>query len=251
MQKNTHLHSGQIGIIAVILTTVLLVIGISVAARVTQQSAQNVQRTESTQALNQAEGGLEEKSDETTITSTIVGDDSILLSQGETVEILIDEEVNNLNLDLKWQKIGTNGDLCTNSDHDNTPALLIARYHTISDGTNQSTSVDYYPVQAYNRSAETGYTASEQSSDPEYNSLITAAKLAGTQFQSGDTVRVKALVCNVTISMPGLVTITRSVSQDNSGQQVRVIEQRQTKPAAPSIMDYALFAGNGDLNANQ
>ena len=59
MQKNTHLHSGQIGIIAVILTTVLLVIGISVAARVTQQSAQNVQRTESTQALNQAEGGLE------------------------------------------------------------------------------------------------------------------------------------------------------------------------------------------------
>lgn len=252
MQKNSYFQSGQIGIIAVILTTVLLVIGISVAARVTQQSAQNLQRTESTQALNKAEGGLEEQSSETTTpVTTITGDDSILLSQGETVEVLIDD--NNQNLDLFWQKIGTNGDTCSNSTHNNTPALLIAYYHPVTDASNnQSTAVDYYPVQAYNNTTENGYVNS-QPGNSVYNSYITAKTLLGDPnktFQNGDSVRIKALFCNVTISMPGLVTVTRSVSRDNSGSQVRVVEQRQTQPAAPSIMDYALFAGNGDLNAN-
>ncbi len=264
MKNNLSRSPAQIGIIAVVLTTVLLVIGVSVGTRVTQDAAQNTQRTESTQAVDSAEGNLELINpdgtvvpgtdaqeiitDQTGTTSQVANvtsnNNSILLSEGETVEVTLDD--NNLNAQLLWHRVGESCDSGTNS-----PGLLISQYYPVGN----TQEVQYYLLTSHDKTRDGYLTAQIPSgSGSLYQNSTSLSSLTASNpnfpLASGQTLRIKALFCNTTIDLPGLVTITRSASQDSSEEQVRILEQRSTDPTAPAIFDFALFAGQGDLRAN-
>lgn len=243
MQKNQKFYPGQIGTVAVILTSILLVIGVSVAARITKDANQATQRTESTQALNTAEGNLETQPEDAI--TQITGDDSMDISAGDSVEI---KEPIGEPVVISFADRASESPKCTADQY---AALLVSVYCT---NASNITSVDYYPFRAVNDNNQTGFTASTAvTGDGIYTNKISAENGLGDcpDGSISKTVRIKVLFCNTKIKSAGLVTTTRSLSQDNSGQQARVIEQKETTPAAPSIMDYALFAGTGNLEVTQ
>ena len=234
---------GQAGIIAIIVTTVLFALGISVSSQVTKEVVQNIEREESTQALNAAEGGLETGSTTNVNVSTgIIDNSSILLSEGDSVEIEVSNIVSsnngNANFQIMWE-LGDSNNNCTGD----TPALLISHYQ----GSGASATVNYYPIAGYGCTND-GYTKAEKGSSP-YRNLFTN-NTNGVNITDG-RIRIKALFNNTYLKLPGLINVSRSAAQDDTGEQVRVVELRQTTPAAPAVMDYALFAGSGDIAANQ
>lgn len=232
MQKNK--YPAQIGVIAVVLTTILLAIGVSVSTRITQEAVQNAERTESTQTFNVAEGGVETGgtgTDNVDVVSNIVGDNAIYLSAGESVEIKLDGTMP----DIFWN-LNT---ICSTSNKG--PALLISYYP-------DNTTVQYYPISGFGADCNRdGYLSSvDPGSGSVYKNKYSNADITGGR------IRIKALFTSTHIQMAGLVDTTRSAAQDElSGEQVRVVEQRQTDPAAPSVMDYALFAGTGNLQVTE
>ena len=103
-------QEAQIGIVAVLLTTILLAIGVSVGSRVIRQTRDETIRQEATQQLNQAESVADMGKNDTSsdllidLSHTKVGDtpthgtvrqdtfssdiDTVYLNQGETVEVV-------------------------------------------------------------------------------------------------------------------------------------------------------------------
>ncbi len=250
MKKTLTFQPAQIGIIAVVLTSILLVIGIAVASRVTKDTAQNTQRTESGQALNTAESNLETagntSGDSNNPTTQVIGESSIRLSAGESVETSLPDVKGDIN--LYWQGT-TNDATCLSKDNKKlNPALLLSVYCTTPENI---TSVDYFLYKGVNVSdLGEGYIASTAATDkPGYDSKIINIGNGTGVCAAGDTrtLRIKMLFCSSNLDMAGLVKTTRSISEDESGTQVRVIEQRETDPGAPSIMDFAVFSGSGNL----
>ena len=105
-------QEAQIGIVAVLLTTILLAIGVSVGSRVIRQTRDETIRQEATQQLNQAESVADMGKNDTSpdllidLSHTQVGEmsptithdkrtktfssniDTVYLNQGETVEVV-------------------------------------------------------------------------------------------------------------------------------------------------------------------
>ncbi|MDO5561298.1 MAG: hypothetical protein Q4G02_00800 [bacterium] len=247
MKIFSYRHSAQAGIIAIIVTTVLFALGLSVSNQVTKEVVENIEREESTQALNAAEGGLETGGDNSTVqvTSSIADESSILLSEGDSVEMAIPSTGS---LEIMWE--------LTSSDPNDHPALLLSHYK----GTDSNTTVDYYPLACNDcdvaNGKYTGYTKAVGGTNPYRNKCQIALSNTETSphqitLSDGGYIRIKALFNNTYLKIPGLVNVTRSAAKDSSTEQARVVELRQTTPAAPAVMDYALFAGSGDISAQQ
>ncbi len=242
MKKIFSSQPAQIGIAAVLLTTVLLAIGVSVTTRVSDQVSQETQRSESQQALESAIGqadiasNIQTETTEQTIDTPTLADNivatrkdnttdgqSIYLNAGETVEI-------NLNgttmKDIFWER----GDNACNS------ALLLGHYN--------GNTVNYYPIRGNGCSATgtlVGYDEASAGTNGFKNKFINTAI-------NGGTLRIKVLFKGTYLQMEGLISTTRAAASNEGGNEVRVVEQYQTtNNAAPSIMDFALFAGGGSI----
>ncbi len=235
MQKNRRIHQAQIGAIAVILTTILLAIGVAISTRITREAAQEAERRESSKAFNLAEGGLETGSGANPLlsVSSITGDNTIQLGAGETVELALGTSKLpqiDWNINVNCNDPGVDG------KH---PALIISHYKN-----NELLSYEYVTGNGTSCDRE-GYVNSEVGTSPYKN------KYENLGIEGG-IVRIKALFSGTHLRIAGLTSITRSAAKDDfTGEQVRVVEQRQTEPAAPSVLDYALFAGEGNLSIEQ
>ncbi len=240
MKKIFSSQSAQIGIAAVLLTTVLLAIGVSVTTRVSDQVSQETQRSESQQALESAIGqadiasNLASPTTNTTITTPTQNNtvatkqdnttdgQSIYLNAGETVEIKLDGTMK----DIFWE-IGNNA--CN-------AALLLGHYN--------GNTVNYYPIRGKGCPATgtlVGYDEASTGTNGFKNRFINTAINSGT-------LRIKVLFQGTYLKMDGLISTTRAAASNEGGNEVRVVEQYQTTDnAAPSIMDFALFAGGGSI----
>ena len=121
-------QEAQIGIVAVLLTTILLAIGVSVGSRVIRQTRDETIRQEATQQLNQAESVADMGKNDTSsdnllidLSHTKVGDtpthgtgrqdtfssdiDTIYLNQGETVEVIKEKVSGNIFWELKQNEV--------------------------------------------------------------------------------------------------------------------------------------------------
>jgi hypothetical protein len=69
---------------------------------------------------------------------------------------------------------------------------------------------------------------------------------------SAAIVRIKALYNSTVIRVraDGQVRLVRSAATNRQDNQARVVEVRETQPGAPLVMDYALFAGAGNIEKN-
>lgn len=236
------LRSGQIGITAVLLTTLLLAVGVSVSNRVSKQIQNSTSRQESSALLNEAEsvadivsGGTTGVSETDTlqyITNATGDNKSVYLSEGESVEANLSGALPTIYWEL--------GDPNAACDRSSSPAILLS--HFKSDGT-----VDYYLLTGYNCTDgnRNGYTAASASNGDPYRNVLNTGTLTNV---SGGTIRLKALYNNTYLMMDGLVTAARVAASNDAGNEVRIVEQqRTTTPAAPSVMDYAVFAGDGAI----
>jgi len=240
----SHKLTAQIGVTAVLLTTVLLAIGVSVTSRVVQQVAQDTQRSESTQVLNQAEraastgqNGAHNYSDTASSINTnatskqdsYTGNQSrIYVEAGDTLQANASDVRGKT---LRWEE--TVDGACNTSNP--RPAVMVIH----DDGTTAEYRI-VAPTSCAGTSQYSGYESSLGASSG-YQSSWTIPNWA-----SG-IVRIKVLYKNAYVNLDGLIQTIRGAAESQSGNEVRVVEQNQTTPAAPHIFDYAIFVANGSI----
>jgi hypothetical protein len=250
----------QIGVIAVLLTAVLLVVGISVTTRVANQVAQETSRMESNQLLNQAESlidapdELEGELPNTMKSQTMdasSANDTIYLQPGEAIEISLWQTKQSgtepANAVVRWgfaeDAEQDSYDLCKSE------AALLLTYVEAS-GNNY-----YLPIAPTGCSnIRNGYTEAESSSDRRYISEFTLSAWPATMpsFSEGDSsksniLRIRALYAGTYVNFPGLTMTLRTAAANEVGSEARVEEQNQTSAAAPFINDFAIFSGNSEV----
>ena len=256
----------QIGVTAVLLTTVLLAIGITVTSRVVNQVNQDTQRTESGQAYNIAESTVDSKVESapapgadgvltTSKFSTSRGKSVIYLEAGESVEVRFAGSApgdTDRNSDVRdqvvyWEDAGSGNTNCITDGSGNyiRPALLLSWYP-------EGGGVQYMPVAARGCPVTgasknlTGYVgADDDAPGGEFSSFLNSYKI--TDFSGKGTLRIKALYAGTYVSMDKLTRITRAAASNTGSNAVRVSEQNETDPTAPSVFDYGIFVANGSI----
>ena len=232
-------QAAQIGITAVLLTTVLLAIGVSVTTRMVSQTQQETSRQESTGTLNQAESGA--ANDQTISDNNIYVEQTTSSSVGEGIEIQagdtieIDGSSVSGNITIDWSGCGANQ-----------AALLISK---VTSG-----NIEYYPIAC--SSCDGGSGSTKCGTTGPYTGFVEANYSGDSEYPSRYTIsadpsaiyRVKVLFQDTNIRSDGLTKVTRSAAANEAGGEVRVVEQRETaKPAAPSVFDYGIFVANGSI----
>lgn len=262
-------QSGQIAVVVFLMMAVLLVIGLSLAARTSQEIEQAGQAEDTTRVFNAAESGIEQALDEGVFT---VGD-------YETIDV---EDINNASVELKvtptfdFAPIIQSGQSTTVYTIPNYEGDLVIRWGSGSTCPTNASIV----VTKYVSTGGGNYKAEHEAYNPygidcsSRNNQFTNANLAGgtgningvsTPFQSRVDIhidlgtafiRIKPLYTSTQFHVSGDAIdsqshIIRSQATDEStgNKEVRTIEVTRTRPAPPTILDYALYSG-GTLEKN-
>lgn len=245
-------QEAQIGIVAVLLTTILLAIGVSVGSRVIRQTRDETIRQEATQQLNQAESVADMGKNDTSpdllidLSHTRVGEgisdapnterkntfssdiDTVYLNQGETVEVLMNSVSGNIHWELEQNR---------ETECPKKPGLLL----TFIDG-DKSQITPVAPSGCSGDQFFKGYQSGVSSSNNKYvNSFAIAA---GTGYKR---LRIEAIFAPTYIHLQGLTTAVRAAAVNQSGEEARAVEQT-TSPDTPNFVNnFTLFAGNSSI----
>lgn len=257
-------QSGQIAVVVFLIMAVLLVVGLSLATRTSQQIEQAGQAEDTTRVFNAAESGIEAALDpnettfqygseaqsnpsvetindaEVAVSITPTSDLSPIVQPGNSITVYT-KGGSGQQMAIRW------GDKSTTncSDH---ASIIISTY--IQSGPNYSAQHEAY--NPYNLSGcPSNQFSSSSNGGSEYQSLVTFTVPDNAKF-----VRVRPLYHSAQFGITGTAVdtqahIIRSQATDVAGgsSEVRTIEVTRTKPAPPSILDYALYSG-GDLKKN-
>lgn len=261
-------QSGQAGIILVLITVVLVTISLSVASRSVTDISISKQEEETTRAYDAAEAGIEEalRQDIATLTSTGTYTDSItvdainvdysiepqsdiefLLEELEAVEIDVSGFTNDI--DIEW---GATGEVCNAADPRLPGSFASIEVTTIAGSV--STRFLYSGI-GCNRSS-VGILDGFDRVSPNPSSPTTTGYLwKVVRNMSGvDTIRIRAVYASTSVlvsaasgSLPTQSWIIHSEAQAPGGE-TRAVEVTQKAPAPPSIFDFVIFSGFGDLS---
>lgn len=255
---------GQIAVVILLIMAVLLVLGLSLAARTSQEIQLTGQEQDSTRVFNAAETGVEKALSESSnftdaeaAGSKIINLDSAELPTGIGTDVTITKQtglttyvnegtsatvhLNNATgyIDIDWAKEGT----CNAR-----AALVIALYY--NDGADK---VQYYPIKpnciGYSDGGKaTGFQDSAGGSGG-YNHRY---RLDLTGISNPAMARIKPLYAGTDLNVVG-ANLTqafdiRSEAYENTTGQTTVeksaIQVTRTKPAPPTVLEYALYSGN-------
>jgi len=249
-------QSGQIAVIVLLIMAVLLVIGISLANRTSQEITLSSQQQETTRVFNAAEMGIEQalqenlgigttsitvpKVDNITVTTSVVdaqSTDQNIIQPGETRSYVM----TGTSSTIKWK---TPNPCNVGGNLTNVGALIVTAYY--QDGTNSRAM--YAAVKPQCAAANIG--TSFQAINP--TNGVASYTLTLPAGSTPKLLRILALynsveINEVTGTNPNIVRI-RSEAQ-SATNEFRAIEVERTVPAPPSIFDYALYSG-GDLVKN-
>lgn len=258
MAKKSSHQSGQVGIAILLIMTVLLTMGLSIASRSTEDLFLSNQQSESARVFNAAEAGIEDalsgsldfEGQTTTGSVDSISETSVdyevtkqnvletRLFEGVSVKVDVDDSLDesgltvDRNLVIEWSKETD----CNTQD----PASLIVSTFYNDAGT---TRARYYAYGACDRSD--GFTLASNSSG-NYFKEVTIPLLAGDLF-----IRVKTVYNDTHIrvsgdgwTLPVQAYNIRSEAKNVLGNETRAVEVNKTLDAAPAIMDYALFSGS-------
>lgn len=266
--------NGYIVVVVLLLTAVLLMLGLSMAARTTEQVYLSSQEADSTRVFNAAESGIEEALYQ--LDSGSVTTDQIANLQNGVYEALeggLNESAINVegtkpetisNLSVKQGEsitvpVGAEDPVFTwraPADCASAPGLIVTLYTRQNNGTAYHTS--YYPKTGPNESDEChtslGQAATYAAGTPATNSITLSLSNFATPAPATPVYyRITPLYADITflsIQNSGAVEIVSTATDDidenattNEQRRIKVI---RTEPAPPSIFDYAVFSG-GEL----
>lgn len=266
-------QSGQIAVVVFLMMAVLLVIGLSLATRTSQEIEQAGQAEDTTRVFNAAESGIEKALDEATFTAGVGDTVDIAAINNASVDISVEptDDFSPIiqpgqsttayttaaagSLAIRW---GSGTDCATNA------SIIVTKYVSTSGGNYKAEHEAYNPFSLpnncnRNNQFTTDVVAAGGNADVNgvstlFRSLVNVNIDAGTVF-----VRIKPLYVSTQLHISnasGNVLdsqshIIRSQATDEStgNKEVRTIEVTRTRPAPPTILDYALYSG-GTLEKN-
>lgn len=270
-------QQGQIGVIILLIMSVLLTLGLSLARRSSQEAEITSQEEESTRVFNAAESGIEEAlsdiyeserqqsdlggsatgslgsgADQSDYQANITAQNSVEMTipKNSTIDVPLNTPAGSIDIDW-WNNRGTD---CT---ADNPAALMVVAY---DDDTSTNTTVArYFYLGACNAAGEatpyfdepnintgSGY---QFSADESFITLNPAADRTTTRL------RITPLVSDTQIRIEGDVASDTQYSVTSSGQDIdattaRTITVNRSRSAAPAFMNYALVAGGSGIQKN-
>lgn len=251
-------QSGQVAVIVFLIMAVLLVVGLSLATRTSQEIELAGQQEDTTRVFNAAETGIEEALSDVNNFTGAAPDPSTVSDPNtqttRTVTIEQDNGFENKFLSGETATVFTTGvggtfDIWWNEDP--TPcasSAVIAVTVYIENSTNNYTA-EHYGVRPL-RCTDSG--TNFQTSDN-----VVAAQGHMDRFQillplNTRMVRIKPLKASSSIKIVAASGVLspqqyniRSEAQDTAtgNTEVRAIEVTRTRPAPPSVFDYALYSG--------
>jgi Tfp pilus assembly protein PilX len=270
ISKNISSSSGQIAVIILLIMVVLMTVGLSVVTRTTQEIYLSDQETESARVFNAAEAGLELalSQDFTTINTptsannvatgvtTAVTSYTIqpvtsletTIIQGEAATVsLAGVAQGSASVVVRW---GKNKPACTAA------SLILTLYYLDSTSVTRSWTEAIAPS-GCDRGDEFDPTLTSAIANNNYNHEYTFnanATPAGPLPASTTPLflRIRPVYYDAQVwvtgtNLPVQQHVVRSTSANNTGDEERIIEVARSGQNPPSIMDYALYSGNGIL----
>jgi Tfp pilus assembly protein PilX len=279
----THSQSGQIAVVVLLIMVILLVMGLSLATRTSQESFFSQQTSETARVWNAAESGAEEALSKlsggatpneasvsidnlnnsqvsATVTETksfsgVVNQLSTVTVNLDTVSAASEPKV----LDIYWGK---------NEARSARAALLVSVYYleasvtkvvhlTLGSGYDRNDGFDNRWVQ-YDENPFPGYLLDHDDGGNASRAKIffpahTDESVTNKIFAGKPLfARIKPLYANANITITGtnlpaqsyIVTSTATNALPNAvGAETRKVQATRSLPSAPSILDYALYSG--------
>jgi Tfp pilus assembly protein PilX len=245
--------TGQIGIIVLLIMTVLLTVGLSLALRTTRQAEISIQQEDSAKVFNAAESGVEdalysilqhERSGANLANGSLNLSDSSVdysITSQTTLETLIEQgtsaevqaETAGTSVNIYWWSSAAD---CSTGNITSSAAVLISVYS--NDNVTRNYPIDGCSTDRSNNFIE----AQTGSGSYQYGYTITAP--------TDDTIiRIKPLYNNSDILVEGSgitaqYTVISQASSNLTGTETKAIEVTRTRSTAPEFMDYAIYSGD-------
>ena len=263
---------GYIVIIVLLLTAVLLMLGLSLATRTTEEVALSGQEADTTRVFNAAETGVEEalyqigvnpgvvpenQVTPTTIPVSQVGDasrDTTLTVTGQRADKFTLSIDQGEALSLKWRE-GTKISWTHNADCSDAAAIVVTLYQKGPPAMAYHAAFNPGgPIPIAQCQKGTNFSVSANATGGSTVTL-TSDKFglgAGAAVSTGSLLRIRPLYAkaNFTIENSSAIDIQSTATDLNSGSgsegtETRRIQVIRTDPAPPAIFDYAVFSGSG------
>jgi len=261
LSNTTHLQSGQVAIIVLLMMVALVTVGISVGLRTTQVVRQSGQNENTTRVFNAAESGIDQALSAIGAGSPTSGG---LTSNGVDVNYTVSElasfdmqiaEGTTPSINLTGSSVGNQVRISWSKESNCTQgpaALVISVYYTVAG----STLVQYLPYTPCNRSD--GFYQSATTADAGL-SATAVTNTGNTNFAFSTTVtlpanslflRIKPVYSDTNLevaaigwTMPTQTYSITSKANNQTGQENRVVQVKRSLATASSIFDFALVSG--------
>ncbi|MBQ6437768.1 hypothetical protein IJJ12_00100 [bacterium] len=252
--------SGQIGLAAVLLMTVLLLLALSVSTQVASTVMEETNRLESTQVLNQAESqvdaaqGLGNQTAGNITTTAAVNTDNPSINQKKGAVVWL-KKGDNIKIDFPSSGDNTlYWDYNDGSNSNKATACSSSRLMLTNIYNNGNNSKSYIITSlgcnsGNQKSADrTMCTAQGVSAGTCFFPFVNKIDLrgGGMSLESGEII-ITALGDSTYVYMNNIATRVRAAAKNTNDNQIRVVEQTETAPAAPVVFNYSLFVGGGKI----
>ncbi|OGJ21984.1 MAG: hypothetical protein A2804_02710 [Candidatus Pacebacteria bacterium RIFCSPHIGHO2_01_FULL_46_10] len=250
---------GQVALIVLLIMTVGLTLGASLASRTVMDVSLSRQEQEGGRTFQAAESGIEDAlsqdfstlfpGGQTTYSNTLSlegSDVSYSIEKKNTLETRVDEggvaqidvtgAVNGNSITILWGK----GLGCSDSDKSKNAASLAIRMYNVNGGTTTARNLRYAAC-----SYTDGFSTTGVSGDATNGYTVSLA------LQTNDTiVNIHPLYNDAAVTVQGggwtLPTqyySIQSTARNTVGNETKVIQLSRTIPANPSILDFVLYSG--------
>lgn len=263
-------QDGYIVIIVLLLTAVLLMLGLSLATRTTEEVYQSGQEADTTRVFNAAETGIEaalyqiETDPNLQFGETLGNIDDIsnpdnlstLLVQGEKADEFDISIPQGEVLTLEWNISNSTKIIWKHTGCTSAPAVIITLYNNTSPPT--AHHVAYNAAASSSTACSGGSNFTRAAFESGVGSSVTLPNtnvLFGVTPVAGSLIRIRPLYADANFRIENsaatriVSTATDNTGGTTEGKETRKIEVIRTEPAAPSIFDYAVFSG-GSLEKN-
>lgn len=242
-------QSGQVGIVLLLITVVMLTLGISVASRSVGDVKISTTNEQANRALDAAESGVEQalSQDLSNYQAPTGGSGPISVTtqvspqrvleafaeQGDTVGVDLKTLPQNTQVSVEWAK---EADCAQNA------SVVLSIFNT--SGTNPAVRRYYYrPRVSAGCNHNDNFTDAVNATTPGFRWR------ANINTLTGDTLmRIRPLYAGTDLhvsgtNLPTQAYTVRSTAQNTTSNETKVVEVNKTLPVPPSIFDYVLFSG--------
>lgn len=260
MKKTTHLNSsqsGQVGIIALLISAIILVIGLSIANRTIKESQSTISQEDSARVFSTAESGVQQalgnifqfESDQNlALTNEFSFDDENLNQVSITTQqdfVGFIAEKNALEIKINDDQTGTIHINWSKSDCSQGAANLLVGHYFLNAGVYD---VNYYMIGNCLIQSDQNLISANVSSIDGYKFLYDLS--VGSSNNQSSFIRIFPLGRGTDVNInatSNLVSTSQytivSLAQMPDGSSAKAIEVKRSIPNAPAFMDFALVSG--------